>query len=139
MLLNALLCALCTSTLHIQTSMHSLVASSIFSRVVTSLNISLFMPSSFRPVMNCSINNISGSLYLFSATFVHSLPIHSWSDSLFFPHSFWYFNASMMWLWHDLNVLLSTENSPFVALHFSFSSCVNVCMSNRPSQPSQFF
>ena len=45
----------------------------------------------------------------------------------------------MIQLWHGLNIFLSTENSPFVILQFSFSSCVNGSMSSRPPQPIQFF
>ena len=45
----------------------------------------------------------------------------------------------MIWLWQNLNLLPSTENSPFVVLYFSFSSYVKVSTSNRPSEHSQFF
>ena len=46
---------------------------------------------------------------------------------------------TMIQLWHGLNLLLSTENIPFVVLHFFFSYCIKVSMSNSPFQPSQFF
>ena len=37
-------------------------------------------------------HSLSHSLYLYSATFDHSLPIHSWADSLLFLCKFWYCN-----------------------------------------------
>ena len=110
----------------------------MFSRVMTSFDISSVIPSLFSPPLNCSVNNLSGSLYLHSGTFVHILPIHSLADSLLFLCSFWYCSVSMIWLWHGLNLLLNTENSAFVVLHFSFSSWVNISMSNRSSWPSLF-
>ena len=70
-------CALCTSNLCVQLNMQSLVASFMLSRVVTFINISSVMSSSFSPPINCSVNNLSGSLYSHSANFVHSLPVHS--------------------------------------------------------------
>ena len=109
---------------------------SVFS-ALTSL--SSIMPSSFSLPVNYSGSNLSAPLYLYPATFVCSLPIHSWADSLLFLHSFLYCSASMIQLWYGSNILLSTVNSPFVVLLFSFSSWVQVPMSNSPSHPSQFF
>ena len=139
MLFSTLLCALSASTLCAQINTHSLVASSMFSRVITSLKIISVMSSSFSPPINCAINNLSDSLYSHSATFVCSLPIHSLADLLLFLQRFWYCYKSIIWLWLRFNILLSTENSTFVVLHFSFSSCVKGFISNRPIQPSQFF
>ena len=99
-----------------------LVAASVFSNAVTSLCISSAIPSSSSPPMNCSVSNLSGFLYLHLATFVCSLPILSWADSLLFLHSFLYCSASIVWLGHSLNILLRTMNCPFVVLLFSFSS-----------------
>ena len=62
MLFSILLWTLCASTLHAQSSTSSLVVSSMFSRDVTSLNISLVMPSLFRLPVNCSVCNLSGCL-----------------------------------------------------------------------------
>ena len=64
--LRAHLCTLWTSTLHTHSNACSLVVSS---NSATNLRISLTIPSSLRPLMNCS---------------VLSLPIHSCADSLFF-------------------------------------------------------
>ena len=89
-LLSALLCALCTSILYNQLNTLSLVASSMFSRVVTSLNISSVMSLPFSRPMNCYDNNLLGSLYSHSAIFVHSLSIHSWAELFLSLCSFWY-------------------------------------------------
>ena len=62
-LFSMLICTLCTSTLCIQARSYSLVASSVLSRVMTSLNIWSVIPSSFSLPTNCSVNNLLGSLY----------------------------------------------------------------------------
>ena len=38
-----------------------------------------------------------------------------------------------------MSLLFRTENNLFVVLHFSFSTCMDISMSNRPSQASLFF
>ena len=77
LLFIALHCVLCTSTLWAKHNTCLLVASSMFPIVVTSLNISSVMSSSFNLLINYSANNLSGFLYLHSVISVHSLPIHS--------------------------------------------------------------
>ena len=52
-------CALWSSTLQIHNNTHSLVASPIFSNAGISLSISLMMPSSSSPHMNCLVNLLS--------------------------------------------------------------------------------
>ena len=93
---------LCASTLCTQ------VAFSMFSRGFTSINISTVMLLSFCLPIYCCISNLSESLYSHSVTFVHSLPIILWAVLLLFLCSFWYCNASMIWLQHSLNQLFST-------------------------------
>ena len=136
-LFSALLLAPSASTLCVQVNACSLVASSMFSNVPTYLSISSVIPSSLKPPINCSFNSLPYSLYSHSVTFIHSLPIHSWADSLLFLCNLQYCNEIIIQLWHGLNVLLKTDNNPFMVLHFCFS-CMNVSISNWPSQPSQF-
>ena len=118
-LFNALLWVLCASPLHKQVNTHSLMASSMFSNIATSLNISSVMPSSLSPPIDHFVNRLSNSLDLHSAAFVYSL-IKSWADSLLFLCNFWYCNKIIIQLWCGLNLLCRTENIPFVVLYFFF-------------------
>ena len=131
-LLSTILWLLFTSMLHAQINMHSLMASSMSSNITTSLNISLVRSSSLSCLINCSLNSLSYFPFYHSTTALHSLPIHSWADSLLFLSSIQYCNEIIIWLWHGLNFLLRTEIIPFVVLHFSFPYCVIVFISNRP-------
>ena len=82
--LRANFCALCTSNLCTYSNTHSLVASLVSSYMATSLRISLIIPLSLSSLNNCSVSNLSYSLYWHSAALVLSLPIHSWQTHHFF-------------------------------------------------------
>ena len=119
-LFSMLLFAHCTSTLCSQFNTHLLVASSMFSRVVTSLNISSVMSSSFSPPR-------TALLTIYQALCIHTelllftvYPFSPGQTHCFFYAFFWYCNENLVWLWCGLNLLLSTENCAFVALHFLF-------------------
>ena len=60
---SILLCVLFAPTLHPQHSTHSLVASSMFSRVITSLNSFSVITSLFNLPMNCSFKNLKLSYF----------------------------------------------------------------------------
>ena len=118
-LFSILHCNHCASTLHVQPNMHSLMACLIICMVVTSLNISLVMPSSF--------SLWTAFLIIFQDPCTHTqlllfeiCPFISGQTHCFFLCHFWYCSASMMHLSCGLNLLLSTGNSTFVALHFPF-------------------
>ena len=124
------LCALCTSTLHTHLNTHSLV-SSMFSRGITSLKVSSFTLSSYSLPMNCSVNNLSGSVYSHSATFVQSA--HLFLGRLIaFSMQVWYCDESMIQLWCSLNFLLSTENSPLWFCILLFAPALKIPWATGP-------
>ena len=86
-----------------------------------SLKISSIMPSSSRSFMNCSVSSLS-------CFYVHIL---------LFLFSFQCYSDITILLCLGFNLLFNIKKGPFVALHSSFSSWVNVYISCRPSWLSQ--
>ena len=128
--------ALCTSTLCTQVNICSLVVFSMSSYVATSLNISPVMSSSLNPPINYSVNNLTYSLYLHLAPFVQSSkPLLGRLIPLLC--NFQYCNEMISQSWEGLNLLLRTENNPFMVLYFCFSLC-ECFYQHRPSKPSPF-
>ena len=66
--------ALCASTLWAHGNICSLLALSMSSNVGTSFRISLIIPSSLSPLINCSVSSLSYSLYSHLATLLLRLP-----------------------------------------------------------------
>ena len=117
-MLSSVIFVFSVSTLFLPLSALSHLASSMSSYVAFSLNISLIMPSSFSPLMDCSVSNLSYYLYSHSIAFVHSLSIHSRADSLPSLHNLWYWTDMTILLCHSLNLVIKTEKRPFKAVDF---------------------
>ena len=114
--LRADLCTICALTLHAHSNACSLVFSSMSSSMVTTFKISLTIPSSSIPLMNCSVNNLSYSFYQQSAALVLSIPIHSGVDSLLFLCNIWYCSDLTILLCCGINLLHNTVKRPFAVL-----------------------
>ena len=111
LLFNATFCAICTSTCWAYSITLSLEVSSISSNVDTSLM--LLICNSF---LDCSVINLLYSLCSHSAAFLHSLPIHFWTDSLHFLCNFQYWSDVTILLCHSWNSLLSIEKKDLLLI-----------------------
>ena len=100
--------------------------------------ISTIMPSSFKPLRNCSSKCVTISLYLHSIAITWSLPISSIIFSLSCLFSLQYYNSIIVSLCWGLNLLFKVYNKPSNVLCVSCSACVRSPMNFRYSLPRQF-
>ena len=107
--------------------------------VVTSLRISSTIPLSFSQLFNCSVSNPSYSLCWHHAALILCLPIHSCADSIFLLCSLWYYSNMTIVFCCGLKLMLIIVQRSLTVLNFSFSFCVNICMSYNLSLPNQPF
>ena len=134
LLFSTTCCASCASTPLAHNISLSLITSSLFFNVNTSLKISLIMSSSTRPLMNCSVSNLSYSLYHINI-FVCNLPIDSGADSCLVLGNFWYRRDMTTLLCHSLNCCLVLRRNLLLLYIFLF---LHVFISCRPSCLSQY-
>ena len=114
---NASFCNLFASTLWAHDSTNLLVASLVSSCSDTSLKISLIIPSSSSPCVNCSVtfcHTPYSHILLLLSTICTST---TWADSWLFLISLWHCSDSTILYWCGLYLWLSTEES-FCSLVF---------------------
>ena len=130
-------CTLCASALRTHSKTCSHVASLMSSIMLSSFRILSYIRSSFSPLMNCTVSNLSYSLYWWSAAFVLSLLIHSFHAFIIFVSFLWYCSNMTILLFYGLNLLHDTlKRSPIVLAVLFFFLCKSLYhLYNLPAQP----
>ena len=141
MLFSTCLCALYTSTPHVQIITCYLVALSIYFSIVTSLNISSVMFSLFILPSNYFVSSLSGSVFTLSYIYLQSAyPLLS--RLIAFPLQClalqWIFHMIVAWYqsiakhWEQSLWGLHFSFCSLVALHFSFSPVWKLLLPTGP-------